>query len=242
MMYSKSMVLVVCMPGLLRSMCSMRPGSLASNSARRVFRSTCVSGVCNSGATVNVMKRNPPSGGKYSVYAGGDPLSGNSGARSEPQSLWNAAPGSRAKVRPSTAVSLTKTALPSALCPVVTRRIFIAASLPRALLQILMDESDRHAALTDRGGDSFHRAQPHIATSEDPGGARFEEIGIAAVGPVPGLHHVVPGQDISPIVTSYVRRQPLGFCIGADEDEKAAAVVLMHRSVRAIEYIVNSEV
>ena len=32
-MYSKSMVLVVCMPGLVRSICSARPGNLARNSA-----------------------------------------------------------------------------------------------------------------------------------------------------------------------------------------------------------------
>ena len=107
----------------------------------------------------------------------------------------------------------------------------ICPLLARVLLQILVDESDRHAALTDRGGDAFHRAQPHIAAGENPGGARFEEVGIAVMRPAPGLHHVVAGQDISSLITSDVRRQPSGLCVGADENEEAAAVVLTHLSL-----------
>ena len=42
-------------------------------------------------------------------------------------------------------------------------------TLPRILLQILVDESDCHAALTDCGRNAFHLAQPHIATGENPG-------------------------------------------------------------------------
>jgi len=38
--------------------------------------------------------------------------------------------------------------------------------LPRVLLQIFVDECDRHAALTDRGGNALDRAQPHIPTGE----------------------------------------------------------------------------
>src|SRR5437016_5421932 len=101
--------------------------------------------------------------------------------------------------------------------PALKHVLPFASMLPRVLLQILVDESDRHAALTDRGGNAFHRAQPHIATGENSGSTRFEQVGIAVVRPAPSLHHVVTGQDISSIITSDVRRQPPGLRVGANE-------------------------
>src|SRR2546423_14887486 len=107
----------------------------------------------------------------------------------------------------------------------------------RVLLQVLVDESDRHAALTDRGSNALYRAQPHIATGESAGSTRFEEERIAVMRPAPGLDHIVTGQDISSIITRDVRRQPPGLRIGANEDEKAAAFVLLHLGSRAITYV-----
>ena len=67
-----------------------------------------------------------------------------------------------------------------------------------------------------------------------PGRARFEQEGIAVVRPAPGLHHVVTGQDIPSIIARDVRRQPLRLRVGANEDEKAAAVVPAHSLLRAV--------
>src|SRR5689334_2704413 len=114
--------------------------------------------------------------------------------------------------------------------------------LLRILLQILVNESDRHTALPDRGGDAFDRAQPHIATREDTGDTRFEQIRIAAVRPAPGLHHVITGQDVSACVACDVRWQPPGLRVRTNEDEKAAAVVSAHRGARAIAYVDRCQV
>ena len=73
--------------------------------------------------------------------------------------------------------------------------------------------------------------------AKNTGDTRFEEVGIAAVRPAPGLHHVVTGQDISACIACDVRRQPPGLCVGSDEDEKAAAVVSAHRCARAVAYV-----
>src|SRR5688572_15085678 len=99
-----------------------------------------------------------------------------------------------------------------------------------------MDESNRHAALADRRGNPLHRAQSHIATRENSGGARFEQVRITVVRPASSLHHVVTGQDIAVIVSSDVRRKPPGFRIRADEDKKATAVVPTYR-IRAVAYV-----
>jgi len=35
------------------------------------------------------------------------------------------------------------------------------------VLQVLVDEGDRHAALAHRGGDALDRAEPHVAGSKN---------------------------------------------------------------------------
>ena len=109
--------------------------------------------------------------------------------------------------------------------------------LARVLLQVFVDESDRHAALADRGGNAFDRAQPHIPAGENTGDTRFEEVGIEAAWPAPGLHHVVTGQDISACIACDVRRQPTGLRVGSNEDEKAAAIVSLRLCACAIAYV-----
>src|SRR6185437_931012 len=48
-------------------------------------------------------------------------------------------------------------------------------------LQILVNESDCHAALANRGGDALYRAEPHIPTGKDTRYARFKEVRVAAM-------------------------------------------------------------
>ena len=51
---------------------------------------------------------------------------------------------------------------------------------PRALvLEVLVHEGDGHAALADGGRDTLDRAEPHVATGEDAGNARLEQVGVA---------------------------------------------------------------
>src|SRR5580765_7073057 len=69
--------------------------------------------------------------------------------------------------------------------------------LLRGLLQILVDESDCHASFTNSGSNAFDRAQPNIPAGKNTGHTRFEEVGIAAERPAPGLHHVITSQNIS---------------------------------------------
>src|SRR4030095_7605892 len=107
------------------------------------------------------------------------------------------------------------------------QRIAAEASLRRRVplglvLQILVNESDRHAALTDGRSNAFDRAQPHISTGEHTGDTRFEQVWIAAVRPAPGLHYVVTGKDIPSFIARDVCGQPSGLCVGTNENEQAA--------------------
>jgi hypothetical protein len=61
------------------------------------------------------------------------------------------------------------------------------------VLQILVDESDRHAAFPDCGRNALDLARPYIAAREDAGDARFEQVRIPIVRPVPGFHRIVSG-------------------------------------------------
>ena len=87
------------------------------------------------------------------------------------------------------------------------------------VLQKLVDESDRHAALPDRGCNTFDRAQPHIPAREYTGGTRFEQVGIAIVRPAPGFHHIVTGQNVPAGVARNLHREPAGFRVGPNEDK-----------------------
>src|SRR5206468_4447876 len=105
------------------------------------------------------------------------------------------------------------------------------------MLQILVDEGDRHAALADRGSNAFDRAQPHVPTGEHTGDARFEKVGIAAVRPTPGLHDVVTGKNVAAVIARDVGREPFRLCVGADENEEAATVASAYVCARRIAYV-----
>ena len=104
-----------------------------------------------------------------------DPSSGNDAVSSEPQSWWNSLPGSSANVTGATISSLTNTALPSALCPVTTRRASIPLSLghaPRA--HPTTTRAARRASVTSLDRGCFHRQNPRVrspTTRSRPSGA-----------------------------------------------------------------------
>ena len=58
------------------------------------------------------------------------------------------------------------------------------------VLQVLVDEGDRHAPLADRGGDALHRREPHVAAGEDARDARLEQVRVAFQRPPPCCAHV----------------------------------------------------
>jgi hypothetical protein len=78
----------------------------------------------------------------------------------------------------------------------------------RSVREILVDESDRHAAFSDCGRDPLDWTQPDIAARENAGDARLKEVGVARVCPPSRLHYVVAGQHIAPPVASNLRWQP----------------------------------
>ena len=91
--------------------------------------------------------------------------------------------------------------------------------------QILVDECDCHASLTDGRRNPLDWAQPHVAAGENTGRACFKKIGIAAVRPAPGLLHIVTRQNVSACVARHVRGQPFRLRVGTNEDEQAAAIM-----------------
>ena len=91
--------------------------------------------------------------------------------------------------------------------------------------QILVDECDCHAALTDGGRNSLHWAQPHVAAGENTGRTCFKKVGIAAMRPALGLLHIVTRQNVSACIARHIRGQPFRLRIGTDEDEQAAAIM-----------------
>src|ERR1019366_6753690 len=62
--YSKSIVFVVCMPGLSTSIWEAMPGNFLSSSARASCTSRSFCSAIDCGATVKRPNRNPPTGGK----------------------------------------------------------------------------------------------------------------------------------------------------------------------------------
>jgi hypothetical protein len=53
-----------------------------------------------------------------------------------------------------------------------------------------MYEGDGHTALTDGGGDSLDRPEPHVAARKDAWDARPQEVRVAVERPAPGSAHV----------------------------------------------------
>ena len=102
-------------------------------------------------------------------------------------------------------------------------------------LQKLVDKGDRHTTFADRRGDPLDRAATHVPTCKNPRNAGFEKIGIAVLRPAPALHHIRAGQHVSALVPRNLCRQPLGFRVGSDENEKPAAILATQIAAAAIE-------
>src|ERR671910_2446960 len=103
----------------------------------------------------------------------------------------------------------------------------VPTALARSLvLQVAVDELDRHRALADRGGHPLDRVGPHVARGEHAGDARLEVVGITveppATRPVPVAPQVGTGQNEPPAVTLDHAVEPLGPGGGADEYEDVA--------------------
>ena len=58
------------------------------------------------------------------------------------------------------------------------------AAAALGVLEVLVHEGDRHAALADRGGDALDRAEAHVAAREDARDARLEQVRVAVELPV----------------------------------------------------------
>src|SRR5580704_8502666 len=115
---------------------------------------------------------------------------------------------------------------------------------PRAafFLKILLDERDRHAALSHGGGHSLDWAQTDVAAREYTRYARFKEIGIAVMRPAAAFHRVIPGWDVSAIVPRDLRGEPFGFRVGTDEDKQSAAVLERGFLSVAVQYVHSRQV
>src|SRR5947208_2386803 len=86
------------------------------------------------------------------------------------------------------------------------------------------DEGGDHRALSDRGGDTFRRAVPHVAGGKEPDAARLERERIAierpAVGRIAGCEQILPGQDVAGGVGEDVlARTPIGVWATTDAEE-----------------------
>ena len=88
------------------------------------------------------------------------------------------------------------------------------------LLQVLMYEGDRHAALADGGGNTLYGGEPDVAAGEDARGAGLEQVRIAVELPAPGGGHVGAREHVAVAIERHLGRQPGGLCVRADEDEQ----------------------
>src|SRR4051794_41945666 len=107
------------MPGASGSMYPGRPGRLASNSAIAPSRSSGGPAVAapSDGGTVNIPKRNPPTGGNHVDRGGIQPSSGERGAPSPPPNGWDPGPGGSVGREPSPPLSPRPTPLPRPAWP-----------------------------------------------------------------------------------------------------------------------------
>ena len=108
--------------------------------------------------------------------------------------------------------------------------------------QILVDESDRHAAFSDRRRNALDLARPYIAAREDAGDARFKQERIPIVRPAPGFHRIVSGHDIPVCIARDLSWQPISLRVSSNEDKKAAAVIPPCRLGRVVPDVDRGEV
>ena len=85
--------------------------------------------------------------------------------------------------------------------------------------KVLMYECNRHAALAHRGGDSFHRAEPHVPAREDARDAGLEEIRVALMRPAIRCTHVGPGEDEAALIELDLGWEPARLGVRPDEEK-----------------------
>src|SRR3954470_1945991 len=77
---------------------------------------------------------------------------------------------------------------------------FLRAQAGFRVLEVLVHEGDRHAALADGRGDALHRTEPHVAGRKDARDARFEEVWVALELPVCRRSPVGARKHVAPAV------------------------------------------
>src|SRR5262252_1297876 len=101
-----------------------------------------------------------------------------------------------------------------------------AARARSSVLQIPMQELDRHRSLADGGRNPLDGVGTHVASREHAGDAGLEVVGIAVERPAPWslpvAQQVRSGEDEASRVTRDHAFEPFGARLGADEDEEVA--------------------
>ena len=92
----------------------------------------------------------------------------------------------------------------------VSRRVCNVSSALSHLLQVLMDELDRHAPLADRRGDTLDQARVHVSRREHAGPAGLQKERLPPARPVRRPRHGLPRPHEDPGVPLDLRRQPVG--------------------------------
>ena len=92
------------------------------------------------------------------------------------------------------------------------------------LLEVLVHEGDRHAALADGRRDPLDRPAANVAAREDARHARLQEIRIAVEPPTVRGGRIQPGDDVTAAVECDLLREPSRLGVGADEDVEPAGV------------------
>src|SRR5438309_207316 len=85
------------------------------------------------------------------------------------------------------------------------------------LLEILMDELDRHRAFADRRGDTLDRTGPHVSGGEYAGPTGLQEVRMSCA--VEELRQVGACPHKALLVSFDLRWNPIGAGHGADETE-----------------------
>jgi hypothetical protein len=92
--------------------------------------------------------------------------------------------------------------------------------LDSGCLETLKQKLYGHGPFTDRRGYALDGATAHVADTEDPGPAGFEEQGFRPAGvPLP-QRYVWAGEEKSMIVSGELAIEPLRAGLGANEDEE----------------------
>src|SRR5271165_2133812 len=89
-----------------------------------------------------------------------------------------------------------------------------------------MNKLDSHRAFADSRGHALNGTVAHVAYCENARNVRLQEkriaVGGPALGPLPALHDIGPGENESALVAFDQARQPVRLGQSSDEDEHDA--------------------